>query len=40
MGEAISFNIDNPDLYKYCLAFFEKFNILKDNWELIYQEEM
>jgi len=39
LGNAIEFNIDNPDLYNYCLAFFKKFNILTDGCGIIYQEE-
>ena len=40
MSDAIPFNIDNPDLYKYCLEFFKKFNIIKENWDIYYQEEI
>ena len=35
----IEFNINNPDLYEYCLHFFKKFNIIYDNCDIIYQEE-
>ena len=40
MLDAIPFNVEDADLYEYCLQFFEKFNILKDNWKLIYQLEI
>lgn len=37
---AIEFNINNPNLYDYCIAFFEKFNIIERNCDIIYQEEL
>lgn len=37
---AIPFNIDNPNLYAYCLSFFEKFNLIKSSYELLYQTEL
>lgn len=39
MEEAIEFNIDNPNLYDYCIAFFKKFNIIYDDEVILYQEE-
>lgn len=40
MREAIPFDIQNADLYNYCLKFFEKFNILENNSGIIYQMEI
>lgn len=40
MGDAIPFSIDNPDLYNYCLAFFKKFNIMTNDNDIIYQEQL
>jgi len=40
MGEAIPFNIENADLYDYCLSFFKKFNILEEKSRISYQMEM
>lgn len=40
MREAIPFDINNPDLYECCLAFFRKFNILEENCRILYQTEI
>ena len=40
MQDAIPFDINQPNLYEYCLEFFKKFNIIKDKWNIIYQEEI
>ncbi len=40
MREAIPFNVEDADLYEYCLQFFKKFNIIKENWEIEYQTEL
>lgn len=40
LSNAIPFDIDNPDLYKYCLIFFNKFNILKDSYNIDYVDEL
>lgn len=40
MRDAIPFNIDDADLYKYCLEFFKKFNIIQDNCGILYQMEL
>ena len=40
MGEAIPFDINDADLYKYCLEFFKKFNIIQDNCGILYQMEL
>lgn len=40
MSDAIPFDVNRPDLYEYCLEFFKKFNIIHDNWNIIYQEEI
>ncbi len=40
MSDAIPFNVNNADLYEYCLEFFKKFNIIKENWGILYQEEI
>lgn len=39
MYNAIEFDINNPNLYNYCIHFFKKFNIIYDNCDIIYQEE-
>ncbi len=39
LDEAIKFDINEPNLYNHCLAFFKKFNILHNNCDIIYQEE-
>ena len=40
MQNAIPFDINRSDLYEYCLEFFKKFNIIQDNWSIIYQKEI
>lgn len=40
MRDAIPFNINDEDLYKCCLEFFRKFNIIQDNYEILYQMEL
>ena len=40
MREAIPFNVEDADLYEYCLQFFKKFNIIQENWEIEYQTEL
>lgn len=40
MREAIQFNVDNADLYDYCLKFFKKFNLIEDSCGILYQVEM
>ncbi len=40
MRDAIPFDINNADLYQYCLEFFKKFNILQDNYGILYQIEL
>ena len=40
MRDAIPFNINDEDLYKGCLEFFRKFNIIQDNYEILYQMEL
>ena len=40
MREAIPFDIENADLYDYCLSFFRKFNLLEENCGILYQMEM
>ena len=40
MREAIPFDIENADLYDYCLSFFKKFNILEENCGILYQMEL
>lgn len=40
MGEAIQFDIENADLYIYCLEFFKKFNILQESCNILYQMEL
>ena len=40
MLDAIPFNVNRTDLYEYCLEFLKKFNIIRDNWNIIYQEEI
>ncbi len=40
LQEAIPFDINRKDLYEYCLEFFKKFNLIKEKWNIIYQEEI
>ncbi len=40
MGQAVSFNISDPDLYNNCLEFFKKFNLLMGETNIIYQEQL
>ena len=40
MRKAIPFNIESPDLYEYCLAFFKEFNLLEDSCPIAYQTEI
>lgn len=41
MRDAIPFDVTKPDLYEYCLEFFNKFNIIQDeNNGIIYQLEL
>lgn len=41
LRDAIPFDVTKPDLYEYCLEFFEKFNIIQDeNNGIIYQLEL
>ena len=40
MGVAIPFDIENADLYEYCLEFFKKFNIIEENAGILYQMEI
>lgn len=40
MGDAISFEEGNEDLYELCMKFFDKFNILKDEVNITYQEQI
>ena len=40
MGNAIPFDIENADLYDYCLSFFKKFNILEETCGILYQTEL
>ena len=40
MSDAIPFDVEDPDLYQCCLEFFKKFNIIKENWDIYYQEEI
>lgn len=40
MWDAIPFDINNDNLYDYCLEFFKQFNIIRENWDIIYQEEI
>ena len=40
MGEAIPFNIEDADLFEYCMQFFKKFNLIQDNYGIIYQMEL
>lgn len=40
MREAIPFNIENPNLYDYCLDFFKKFNLIVENSGILYQMEI
>ena len=37
MLDAIPFNINDADLYDYCLEFFKKFNIIQENVGILYQ---
>lgn len=40
MLDAIEFNTCSPDLYKNCIEFFKKFNLIVDEDDIIYQEEL
>ena len=40
MREAIPFNIEDADLYDYCLSFFRKFNLLEERCGILYQVEL
>lgn len=40
MEDAIPFEENNEDLYKLCMIFFDRFNISKDNIDMIYQEQI
>ena len=40
MEDAIPFEENNENLYKLCMIFFDKFNILKDEVDIIYQEQI
>ena len=40
MREAIPFDVENADLYVYCLQFFEKFHIMHENCNVQYQMEI
>ena len=40
MRDAIPFNIDDENLYDYCIEFFKKFNIIQDNFDILYQTEL
>lgn len=40
MRDAISFNIDNSDLYANCLEFFSRFNLMLDKSDITFQEEI
>lgn len=40
MREAIPFDVEDANLYEYCLQFFKKFNIIKENWNILYQIEL
>lgn len=40
MDDAIPFEENNEDLYKLCMIFFDKFNILKDEVDIMCQEQI
>ncbi len=40
MLDAIPFDVNRADLYEYCLEFFKRFNIIREDWDIIYQKEI
>lgn len=40
MSKALPFDINDKNLYNYCMEFFKKFNILKDTCNIVYQTEI
>ncbi len=38
MREAIPFDIENKNLYQYCLEFFKKFHVIQEDYGIQYKE--